>query len=178
MATYRKYFSPNSPDRAKVSVHLTAQAKPKLPSVEEQKAHALSVIATILATEKVELDLPNLKTIITETASDTGDATAISEHIITKLTTQLNSISPSLPESKIDAIIDEARAALGLAEVEEQLEHPKESTGGEPSQEHVKDAKTPVLITDVRNWKAGLCLSSGVKPVKDLSEFMEPDAKL
>jgi insulysin len=178
---YKKYFSPASPDRAKVSVHLTAQAKPKVPSAEEQKTHALSIVSTILATEKIELDVPKLKSIITETASDSGDATAINTHILTTLTTQLSSLSPSLPQPKLDAVLDEARAALGLSKVEEKLEHPallKETEGGADKEEVVKHAKTPVLITDVRNWKAGLCLSKGVKPVRDLADFMESDAKL
>lgn len=38
--------------------------------------------------------------------------------------------------------------------------------------------KQPVWIEDVRTWKAGLEVSTGAQPVKDLSEFMEAGAKL
>ena len=36
----------------------------------------------------------------------------------------------------------------------------------------------PVFIGDVRLYKAGLMVSAGARPVKDLSEFEEIDAKL
>jgi len=35
-----------------------------------------------------------------------------------------------------------------------------------------------VVITDVRKFKAGLLVSAGPRPVKDISEFEELDAKL
>lgn len=38
--------------------------------------------------------------------------------------------------------------------------------------------KEPVWIEDVRNWKAGLEVSTGAQPVRDLSEFVEAGAKL
>lgn len=38
--------------------------------------------------------------------------------------------------------------------------------------------KEPVWIEDVRSWKAGLEVSTGAQPVRDLSEFMESEAKL
>lgn len=175
---YQKYFSPDSPERAKVSVHLKAQAKPKTHSAEETKAHALSIVSTILATEKIELDLAELKSIITETAADTGDANAINGHILTSLTNHLSSLSPELPQAKLDAVLDEARAALGLAEVEEKLEHPAETQGPAGQEMGGKDHRTPVLITDVRNWKAGLNLSKGVRPLRDLADFVDSEAKL
>jgi insulysin len=41
-----------------------------------------------------------------------------------------------------------------------------------------KDKKKPVLIEDVRAWKASLPASQGPRMVKDLSEFEDFEAKL
>lgn len=49
----------------------------------------------------------------------------------------------------------------------------------------VKDApipssngSTPVIIDDIRDYKAGLTVSAGARPVKDLSEYEELESKL
>ena len=41
-----------------------------------------------------------------------------------------------------------------------------------------KEKKKPVLIEDVRAWKASLSVSQGPRMVKDLSEFEDVEAKL
>ena len=83
---------------------------------------------------------------------------------------------------KIKATLEPIEAALGLAVVGPAGETPEVLTGST-----VEEGKTPavigngtvpVLIKDVHLFKAGLQLSTGVKPVKDLSEFVEGDAKL
>ena len=40
------------------------------------------------------------------------------------------------------------------------------------------EKKEPVWIEDVRIWKAGLEVSAGAQPIRDISEFMEAGAKL
>lgn len=81
-----------------------------------------------------------------------------------------------LEKSVVEKVVDEAKAALGLAEVEEKLVHPDVLTGGEV--EKKADPKVPVLIKDVHAWKAGLSMSKGARPARDLSEFLEGGAKL
>lgn len=168
---FAHYISPSSPHRAKVSVHLVAQAKPKEPSAEEKKAEALTVFTNILQEEKITPDLEKFQARIDGVpSSNNGDAliSAISAHLTEDL---------KLEKEKVDKVLDEAKAALGLAEVESKLEHPEVLTNGEVA-EKVGDSKAPILITDVYAWKAALQLSTAVKPVKDFGEFMEGNAKL
>ena len=79
-----------------------------------------------------------------------------------------------LEKAVADKVLDEAKAALGLAEVEEKLEHP----GDAATINGDMDAKQPVLIKDVQSFKAGLQMSAALRPVRDLSEFVEGAAKL
>jgi len=51
------------------------------------------------------------------------------------------------------------------------LEVPIDINGGEFVQQG--DGTTPIVIKDVNAWKAGLEVSGGIKPVKDLNNFKE-----
>jgi insulysin len=152
-------------------VHLIAQAKPKEPTDEERKTQALTVFTTILEEEKISTSATTLKSRIDglSTAVDTDNAlvNAISAHLTEDL---------KLEKEKVDKVLDEAKAALGLAEGDSKLENPQPLTNGDVQK--VSDPTKPVLITDVHAWKAGLLLSTGVRPVKDLGEFVEGSAKL
>jgi insulysin len=44
--------------------------------------------------------------------------------------------------------------------------------------ESVADASHPVLIKDVHAWKASMQVSTGVRPVRNLEEFVEVAEKL
>jgi insulysin len=106
------------------------------------------------------------------TNANTDGTAAIVEAVSAHLREDLK-----VDQEKVDKVMDEAKAALGLAEVEEKLEHPEVLRDGDV--EHtVGNAKAPVLIKDVHAWKAGLQMSTGVRPVRDLSEFAEDAAKL
>ena len=68
---------------------------------------------------------------------------------------------------------------------------PKSTPVGETEREDVAPAEiigegsmkigngtTPTIIKDVHVWKAGLEVSRGARPVRDLSDFEELEAKL
>ena len=80
------------------------------------------------------------KRISSSTATDSDSLiSAISAHLSEDLKIQ---------KDKLEKIIDEAKAALGLAEVEEKLEHLSVVDDGEK-----KEEGQPVLIKDVVGWK-------------------------
>jgi len=78
----------------------------------------------------------------------------------------------------LDKILDESNAALGLADVGKVAEPEILKNGNVESVVGMGNRTTPVIITDVHAWKAGLQMSTGVRPVRDLAEFVEDVAKL
>lgn len=75
-----------------------------------------------------------------------------------------------LPDGKRDSITSQAKE-LGLGQTT-QDSVPGATTNG------VSAVAAAQEIIDVRQYKAGLLASLGARPVKDLSEFEETDAKL
>lgn len=164
IAFYARHISPSSPHRAKLSVHLTAQSKPKEPTLEEKKTQALGVLQTIANEEKTSIDATKLQARLEGIAKAADLPTAISAHLREDV---------KLSEEEVARIADEAAAALGLAESGVGETKPAEQVDIQEV-----DAKEPILITDVRAFKAGLFASTGAKPVRNLEEFMEDAAKL
>ncbi|KAF1997039.1 LuxS/MPP-like metallohydrolase [Amniculicola lignicola CBS 123094] len=168
---YMHYISPSSPHRAKFSVHLTAQAKPKQATPEEQKSDALAIFQQILTGEKIETDQAKLAERIKSLPSDKDHTSEMIVEAITAYLTQ----DLQLATSVVDKILDEAKAALGLADTPETLIKSVEELKIE---DLVKEGKVPVYIKDLKDWKAGLMVSKGMRPVTDLGEFGEGAAKL
>lgn len=75
-----------------------------------------------------------------------------------------------VPQGKRESIVSQAKV-LGLSQTAESVE-PGASQGAPLAVEAAQE------ITDVRQHKAGLLASQGARPVKELSEFEETDAKL
>ncbi|KAF2685190.1 hypothetical protein K458DRAFT_417258 [Lentithecium fluviatile CBS 122367] len=166
---FMHYISPSSPRRAKLSVHLIAQKQAKEPTLDEKKTKLSTVLTTICKAEEVVSNNDALKPRIDAISSEADISSAISTHLKDDL---------QLSTEQVDKIADEAMAALGLANA---------GLPGEvvPADETMTctgmqggHAKEPVLITDVHAWKAGLQMSAGVRPVRNLEEFMEDTAKL
>ena len=160
---YTQYISTSSPHRAKLSVHLQAQAKPKEPTLEEKKATAVAALKVILAEHKITPNDDQLTERLTNASSSESIATEVGTHISTDL---------KLDATLASTILDSARAALGVAHSglpaePQKLEEAKEGGAGQP-----------VLITDVHAWKGGMLVSSGVRPVRELEEFVEVAEKL
>jgi len=154
---YAHYISTASPHRAKLSVHLQAQSKPKEPTLDEKKHAGIAALTIILNEHKIEANADEIKSRVESVAS----AEAIPEAVSTYLSTL------SLDKETTATILDSAKAALGIADA------------GLPAEPEVKadagssGAGQPVLIKDVHAWKAGMQVSAGVKPVRPLEEFVE-----
>lgn len=154
-------------------MHLIAQAKPKEPTPEEKKDQAITQFTTILTAEKIAPDLPALQKRVDaiSTTSDTTEAiaAAISVHLSEDL---------KLPKETVAKVLDEAKAALGVADVGKVAEPEVLKNGDVATAVKDSNGTTPVLIKDVHAWKASLQMSTGVRPVRDLAEFVEDAAKL
>lgn len=154
---YAHYISTTSSQRAKLSVHLQAQSKPKEPSLSEKKDAATAALTALFAEHKITSDTEAVKTRI--------DAVTSAVEIPAALSTYLDSLS--LGKETRDTIFDSAKAALGVADAGLPAE-PKTDSEAQGA-----GAGQPVLITDVYAWKAGMQVSAGVKPVRPLEEFVE-----
>lgn len=128
---------------------------------------------TILQEENIKADPDKLKARFESVPSGTDTTVALADAITSHLKEDL-----SLEKEKVDKVLDEVKAALGLAAVEKRLENPEVLLNGDVEAKVEGHTNEPVLITDVHAWKAGLQLSRGVRPVRDLSDFLEGGAKL
>ncbi|KAF2269404.1 LuxS/MPP-like metallohydrolase [Lojkania enalia] len=168
---FSHYICPTSPARAKISVHLIAQAKPKPPTAQEQKTKCITMLATILKAENIKPDMQKLQTRIQDISNEEQN---IGEQIAEKILLHLNE-DLKLEKEQVEKVNDEARAALGVAETPDAL------VNGDGKAVHgIGNGTTPVVIRDedVGGWKAGLQVSKAMRPVKDLEEFLEAGAKL
>lgn len=170
---YAHYISPSSPHRAKLSVHLIAQAKPEEPTPEEKKEQAIAQFTTILTAEKIAPDLPALQKRVNAVSTTSDTTKAIADAISTHLSEDLQ-----LPKETVAKVLDEAKAALGIADAGKVAEPEILINGDVAAVIKNGNGTTPVLIKDVHAWKAGLQMSTGVRPVRDLAEFVEDAAKL
>jgi insulysin len=155
---YAHYISTASPNRAKLSVHLQAQSKPKELTLDEKKQAAIAALTVIFNEHKIEANPDEIKSRVEGVAS----AEAIPEAVSTYLTTL------SLDKETTATILDSAKAALGIADAGLPAEPEVKADAGSSS-----GAGQPVLIKDVHAWKAGMQVSAGVKPVRPLEEFVE-----
>jgi insulysin len=166
---FMHYISPSSPHRAKLSVHLIAQKQAKEPTLEEKKTQMSSIIAAIFKAESITPNDDALKSRIDAITSNADIPSAISAHLKEDL---------GLSAEQVDKVADEATAAMGLADAGLSGEVVNADEKMTVTGVQAGSAKEPVLITDVHAWKAGLQMSTGVRPIRNLEEFMEGAPKL
>lgn len=155
---FNQYIHPNSPSRAKLAVYLEAQAKSDV-STKEISELIKTLELDSAASAKVATDL---QARLSAADHDTEkEAAGLRDYLLHEL---------KVPEGKIDV------AAEAWKKIH--AEHG-------PGSEVVKDAEppssngtTPVFIDDVRSFRASLPASNGARPLKDLSEYEDLDAKL
>jgi insulysin len=139
-----------------------------------------TVDETALSESLSKLDLStgaaDPKGVMAAVTSYLRDSAGVAEEQIKALAEQgeglLGQILPSLNLSSTTPAKD---ASNGHAETDnEYLSNADEKIDGNGE----KEKKKPVLIEDVRAWKASLPASQGPRMVKDLSEFEDFEAKL
>jgi len=164
---YNHYISTSSSQRSKLSVHLQAQAKAKEPSLDEKKTAAAAALKIILAEHKITANDEAFQTRI----KDASSSEAISDAVAIHLTDDLK-----VEQEVANKVLDEAKAALGVAD--SGLPAAPQALDASVDVKSVVDASHPVLIEDVHAWKASMQVSSGVRPVRNLEEFVEVAEKL
>jgi insulysin len=155
---FNHYIHPSSPSRAKLAVYLEAQAKSDVSTKE---------ISELVKT----LDL---------------DATA-SASAATALQARLSAASPDVDKEVAgleDYLLHELKVPEGKIDVAAEAWKKIHAAHG-PGNDVVKDAEPPsangtkpVFIEDVRSFKASLPASNGARPLRDLSEYEDLEAKL
>lgn len=155
---FNQYIHPNSPSRAKLAVYLEAQAK--------------SDVSTKQITELIKtLDLDSAAA--ARAATDLQARLSAAGHDVDKEVAWLKEAllhDFKVPEGMVDAAAAEWKKI--------HAEHG-------PGSDVVKDAEPPssngtrpVFIDDVQSFRASLPASTGARPLTDLAEFEELEAKL
>jgi insulysin len=140
-----------------------------------------NVDETALSQSLSKVDLtagaPDSKSVLAAVTSYLRDSAGVAEEQIKALAEQgeglLQQILPSLNLSSSETPAKE-EGSNGNAETNEYLSNADGKINGDEQ----KEKKKPILIEDVRAWKASLPASQGPRMVKDLSEFEDFEAKL
>jgi insulysin len=172
-AFYSKYISPESANRAKLSLHMIAKASPaETPELSpaQQKEQLVELLFQYLSSTGLDLDPDKFKQDFAGVDVSKGDEEAI-------MSTISYSIAEKLPAKKEELILEETRKNLETLLVAlriRALVEEKEVNGTDVA----KKTPAPIVIEDVDMWKASMTLSEGPRPVNDLSQFEELEPKL
>ncbi|EXJ94318.1 insulysin [Capronia coronata CBS 617.96] len=166
---YTQYIDPESPTRAKVSVHLEAQAKPapaEAISPAQQREQLVGLTVQILKSLGVDADEDQLKPSFekVDLADDSSIVGAIQEYI-----------STTTAASKSEEIATQMKEAVPRMQVALKIK-PVESPGD--TDDVAANIKTPEVIQDPYLWKAGLQVSQGPLAIEDLRTFEDLEPKL
>lgn len=165
---FSTYIDPESATRAKLSVHLVAQAiAPKVETnVEEQKAQLIGLLDQALSSLGVDVDETKLSKNFTSV--DLSNQDQVLEAI-------MSYIGSSLSSTKLDEIRSQFKQAIPQLQVALKIQAPV-SEGDE--MEVATNIPTPIIIDDVHKWKASLQVSRGTVSVADIRDFEDLESKL
>ena len=186
---FRTHYHPHSPTRAKASVHLIAQAsaadiaaktssaekREKLVQTITQMLEQLGLEETNVADlskrmEKVDVAAGDTEGIMGAVGDYLKDTVGVAAEEVKQVVEQGQAVLASVLPSLGIVAKGTTDAPNGSIDEDEQANDEVVVVGDGPS-------KT-VVIEDVKAFKASMPLSAGVRPVKDLSEFEELEAKL
>ncbi|KAI9687438.1 MAG: Insulinase (Peptidase M16) [Bogoriella megaspora] len=180
---YRYYIAPSSPHRAKASIYLRAQASASDIPPLEHKAQVLSRIAQLLKPIG-DIDEKKLSERFAKVDMFSGNQAPITEALSAFLEKDVG-----MMKDEVEKIVEQGkefwRQLLGTAGTKPNGEAAYLNGNGTANgvaangETGVKSkTTTPEKITDVWAWKAGMAVSRGARPVKDLSEYEELESKL
>ncbi|KAI9790783.1 MAG: Insulinase (Peptidase M16) [Candelina submexicana] len=178
---YNYFISPSSPARSKVSVHMAAQSSPgsiaKTSTPEEKKDQVLALLNQYLTSQGIVVEPANLAERFENVDVAGGDQDAI----LAATKTYITSTPAGGDEKKVNEIIEQGKALLGMAlpglgiEVKSKVDGEVDGVDGVEGEVNVEESE---VIENVHLWKAGLGISKGARPVVELSSFEELGAKL
>ncbi|KAI9883166.1 MAG: Methyltransferase-like protein 7B [Watsoniomyces obsoletus] len=178
---FEHYIRPGSTTRAKLSVHMQAQATSTTNSPPElsddQKPAMLTMIEQFLSSYEIPVDADLLRQ-----RFDSVDLAKTSpESMISTLELYLVE-DLKVDPTKTASVIDTGRSLMSTAMMKSGMQPTEAGVESEGSKEDNTTADSTgnkvVMIDDVREFKASLAVSAGARPVKPLSEFEELNAKL
>ncbi|RMD43758.1 hypothetical protein DV735_g1339, partial [Chaetothyriales sp. CBS 134920] len=170
IAFFDHYIDPASPTRAKLSIHLEAQATSEQAesSPEEQRSQFVGLLEQVLPSLGVEIQPePLAKAFADVDISNTDKVIEATKSYL----------SASEPAPRIAEVVTQLREAVPQILTALKIPPPVVQNGDEAAEVSVK-GPAPSLITDVHKWKAGLQVSKGPVSVVDLKELEEVEAKL
>ena len=176
---FKHHIDPQSPHRAKLSVHLQAQTSPKSVadsiSPEEQKDQLVGTLIKFLATLDINADPEKLKAAYRDTDFSQIQKTDIVGTLKQSLTKEdlISEEQSSVVSDEATKLMDALLPSLGI-EVKTQVDG-EEATEELPPAPPVKET---TYIDDVRKYKSGLQTSAGAQPVTDLTHFEDFESKL
>ncbi|KAJ5318143.1 hypothetical protein PENANT_c043G01376 [Penicillium antarcticum] len=166
IAFYRQYIDPSSTTRAKLAIHLNAQADASKPS--EKRVSLVTALSKQLDVAGFKVDPTRFATAFEEVEMTVIDKSQVIFILKTFLTTEM-SVSPQ----ELEPVIKKLEHDLGPQLKELGLVSSTDEQG--LANGNVSKA---ISITDVPTFKASLPVSTGPVSVTDLTEFEDFDAKL
>ncbi|EEP79149.1 hypothetical protein UREG_03995 [Uncinocarpus reesii 1704] len=178
MEFYRKYIDPCSPSRAKLAVHMKAQATASPVASTGQKDTVIEGLTKFLSSVNVEVESEKLKKAfesVTISSEDIGGITNTMKQFLTE--------EVKLAEDQIASIVE--RGNQLLAKLLPDIGVKPALTDGEKTKEvqtngvnGVVVPNKPVYITSVPEFKAHLSVSPAASPMVDLSQYEDFEPKL
>lgn len=168
---FNYYIHPTSPTRAKLAVHLVAQAKSDVTT----KQISDLVKALSLTEDSATQAAADLQARLSAAHHDEAkEAESLKDYLTNTL---------SVTEDKIEAAVEAwkqvskyHKATNGTAEKTDSKE--SKENGGSGSQATAINGTAPIHIKNIRDFRAGLSLTGGPRAITDISEFLDVDAKL
>lgn len=195
---FNTYISPASPQtRAKIAVHLLAQ---KLPvdtavSVEDKSESSPATsdgksaeLASLLTQVLSQMGLPSTKEDLTKALEKVNIKAGDSDGILTAISSSFSGNTAEGVKEKAavftaqgKSIIDSILPSLGIVpRMKGVISGDESRTESEEAVANSKLGKEPqaLVIEDVRNFKAGMPLSEGLRAVRAIQEFEDGASKL
>ena len=180
---YNHYIHPTSPTRAKLSVHMIAQSSPKAMagsmSPEEQSDKVVSTISKYLTAMGIDAAPEALNKHFGSVDIAGGDQAGIIEGVAAYLeeTEALDS------EEDMIEVLSQGQQLLGtlLPGLGIEVKQSVDGIDGIKSEEDFPEAppvKATTYIENVRDYKSGLEVTAGRRPVTDMAEFEDTEPKL
>ncbi|OAA58393.1 a-pheromone processing metallopeptidase ste23 [Niveomyces insectorum RCEF 264] len=168
IAFYNHYIHPESPARAKLAVHLLAQAKSDITTKQISdlvKGLDLGPDAAVQAATDLQARL---------TAAHHDEAAEVGG-LKDYLTTDLQ-VAPG----KVDAAVEAWKSLSSYHKTTNGVDHTDKKKAGNNNSSVRREINgtVPVRIENIRDFRASVSLTGGPRALTDISEFLDVDAKL
>ncbi|CAF9914955.1 Insulinase (Peptidase M16) [Imshaugia aleurites] len=176
---FNHYIHPTSPSRAKLSVHMIAQASPKEVagniSPAEQKEKVISMLGKYLTAMGIDADQEKLTKRFDDVDVPGGDQAGIIHAVAEYLDEDVE-----MAEEEANEVLVQGQQLLGtiLPSLGVEVKQAVDGVDGVEKLPEAPPVKKATPVENVREFKAGLQLTIGRKPVTDLSEFLDTESKL